>query len=146
MNYLIGIVVIALAIAYVILRKRKSDSNVRPDESQEPASKPDSTFHAVSLKFSTSACQAAKDMGGRRFLSGVAPRIPLPDCDANECRCKCLYTTAISVPVKVAAAHFTTERKVAPQRNSAPPANDEKIPLTILFRAKKSRDPVAAFS
>lgn len=88
MNYLIGIVVIALAIAYVILRKRKSDSNVRPDESQEPAGKPDSTFHAVSLKFSTSA---AKDMGGRPFLSGVAPRIPLPGCDANECRCKFVH-------------------------------------------------------
>jgi len=49
-----------------------------------------------------------------------------------------LYTTAIGVSLKVAAAHFAKERKVAPQRNSAPPANDEKILLTILFRAKKA--------
>ena len=30
-------------------------------------------------------------MGGRPFLSGVAPRIPLPGCDANECRCKFVH-------------------------------------------------------
>ena len=91
MNYFIGIVVIALVVTYVVLRKRKSGNNVRPDEKQSTASNPESSFHAVSLKFSVNACQAARDMDGRRFLSGVAPRIPLPGCDANECRCKFVH-------------------------------------------------------
>jgi hypothetical protein len=27
-------------------------------------------------------------MQGRRFLSSAAPRIPLPDCDVMECKCR----------------------------------------------------------
>jgi len=39
----------------------------------------------------SSSCQAAKDLEDRRFLSGAAPRIPLPDCDAAECKCKFVH-------------------------------------------------------
>jgi len=46
-----------------------------------------SVYHAVSLQYSGDACDAAKAMTGRRFLSSAAPRLPLPDCDSLDCRC-----------------------------------------------------------
>jgi hypothetical protein len=44
-------------------------------------------YHAVAIKYSDKACDAANSMTGRRFLSTAAPRLPLPDCDSLECRC-----------------------------------------------------------
>lgn len=76
------------AIAWLIIRIRRGNEEIRAVSS--PSSKridETSKFHAVSLKYSSSACDAAKAMTGRRFLSGAAPRLPLPDCDALECRC-----------------------------------------------------------
>lgn len=32
-------------------------------------------------------CQAARDIAGRRFLTGTAPMFPLDGCDAGECLC-----------------------------------------------------------
>jgi hypothetical protein len=53
---------------------------------QEDAS--GTAYHAVSIKFDQNACEAARAMSGRRFLSSAAPRLPLPECDALECRCR----------------------------------------------------------
>ena len=85
-----ALLVLALvaAIAWLIVRIRRGNEQIRAVSS--PSSKridETSKFHAVSLKYSSSACDAAKVMTGRRFLSGAAPRLPLPDCDALECRC-----------------------------------------------------------
>ncbi len=90
---LIIIVIIAMVGAYAVYRNRKTGSNVRPDQSpsRKIANKGDSMYHAVSLKFSATACQAAIDMNGRRFLSGVAPKIPLPGCDSTECKCRFVH-------------------------------------------------------
>ena len=30
-------------------------------------------------------------MDGKRFLSSAAPRLPLPDCDVLECKCKFVH-------------------------------------------------------
>jgi hypothetical protein len=30
-------------------------------------------------------------MSGKRFLSGAAPRIPLPECDVLECKCRFVH-------------------------------------------------------
>ena len=43
------------------------------------------------MQFASNACDAAKNMKGRRFLSSAAPRIPLPDCDVGECQCKFVH-------------------------------------------------------
>ncbi|MDZ7643904.1 MAG: hypothetical protein U5K76_06595 [Woeseiaceae bacterium] len=48
-------------------------------------------FHAVSIRFAAGACQASQDLHGRRFLSAAAPLLPLPDCDAAECRCRFVH-------------------------------------------------------
>lgn len=83
--------VAALIGVFVFVRRRSNTENVRPDELRKNSTVEKSRFHAVSIKFSQSACEAARNMEGRRFLSGAAPRIPLPGCDAVECRCKFIH-------------------------------------------------------
>jgi len=79
-----------LAIAWLVLRvmRGRKDS---PQSSPAKITSATSMYHAVSLKYSGNACDAAKKMTGRRFLSNAAPRLPLPECDALECRCQFVH-------------------------------------------------------
>ena len=82
---LLGIVLVLL-VAWLIMRQRRYKAEVNaPAPKTDPAK---SAYHAVSLKFEANACNAAKAMAGRRFLASAAPRLPLPECDALECRCR----------------------------------------------------------
>ncbi len=82
---LLGIVLVLLVV-WLVLRQRKyaAESNA-PTPKTEPVK---SAYHAVSIKFEANACDAAKAMTGRRFLASAAPRLPLPDCNVLECRCR----------------------------------------------------------
>ncbi|MGI9232289.1 MAG: hypothetical protein ACR2RD_01545 [Woeseiaceae bacterium] len=88
MKELLLVLALLLSVAWLILRIRRDKAERAADRLPGPK-KLDTTsaFHAVSLKYSSTACDAAKAMTGRRFLSGAAPRLPLPGCDAMECRC-----------------------------------------------------------
>ena len=80
---------VALLIGWLFIRHRNKTA-----EKQEPASLKDTgstAYHAVSIKFDKNACEAAKAMEGKRFLSSAAPRLPLPECNALECRCHFLH-------------------------------------------------------
>ena len=44
-------------------------------------------YHAVSIRFGKSACEAAKALAGQRILAKDAPRLPLSKCDAERCGC-----------------------------------------------------------
>ena len=82
---LLGIVLVLL-IVWLVMRQRRYTA-----EANAPAPKTDpakTAYHAVSIKFEANACNAAKAMTGRRFLASAAPRLPLADCDALECRCR----------------------------------------------------------
>jgi len=47
------------------------------------------SWHAVCVVPGGTACAAAQRLRGQRFLSPVAPRLPLPDCsNQNQCQCK----------------------------------------------------------
>lgn len=82
---LLGIVfVLALAWLLILIRRNKAASNAKPVAYKPNAS---SAYHAVSIAYSENACLAAKQMTGRRFLASAAPRLPLPECNAAECRC-----------------------------------------------------------
>ena len=81
----------ALIGLFIFVRRRSAQENVRPAPRNNPLSAQSNKFHAVSIKYSQNACQAARDMEGRRFLSSAAPRIPLPECDAMECSCKFVH-------------------------------------------------------
>lgn len=92
MDILTSIVAIAvLLILFYFVRKRSGSENVRPVERRVSTSATGTKFHAVSLKYAANACDAAKDMEGRRFLSSAAPKIPLPECDALECKCRFVH-------------------------------------------------------
>lgn len=47
-------------------------------------------WHAISIVAGPAACPAAVKLGGRRFLSDEAPRLPLGEC-SSPARCKCIY-------------------------------------------------------
>ena len=82
---LLGIAfVLALLWLLLLIRRNKRESAAKP-----VAHKPDAktAYHAVSIAYSETACLAAKQMTGRRFLANAAPRLPLPECNATECLC-----------------------------------------------------------
>lgn len=86
---LLLVMALLLSIAWLVMRIRRGNAAIKAAPRAPRASTAQvATFHAVSLKYSDNACNAAKEMTGRRFLSSAAPRLPLADCDALECRCQ----------------------------------------------------------
>jgi len=77
---------LVLAIVWLVVRIRRNKKISEVDS--RPVTKQHDEFHAVAIKYSENACDAAKAMTGRRFLSNAAPRLPLPECDFPDCRCK----------------------------------------------------------
>lgn len=89
MDVVTSLIAIAVLLGLLLfVRRNARKENARPDEHKKAATVKNTKFHAVSIRFPPSACQAAKDMEGRRFLSTAAPKIPLPECDAAECKCR----------------------------------------------------------
>jgi hypothetical protein len=90
MKLIIGIA--ALLIAVLVFLKLRSRAPVGPAKDDKPdlaaTAKLKHDYHAVSIRPGIFACKAARDLEGRRFLSGSAPRIPLPGCDASDCTCR----------------------------------------------------------
>ena len=83
---LLGAAVVLLILWLFARRRGQSES---PPEPATPKRTGNTTYHAVSLKIDAQrACDAAKEMTGRRFLSNAAPRLPLAGCDVLECRCR----------------------------------------------------------
>ena len=78
-----------LLVAWLLLRRRNTQ---KKEQAPQAASRHQNTaYHAVSIKFGDRACQAAREMSGRRFLSSAAPRLPLADCEAAECVCRFVH-------------------------------------------------------
>lgn len=76
-----------LAVIWLALRIRRNKLDISA-QSRPAATHKGGAYHAVSIAYSENSCDAAKAMTGRRFLSSAAPRLPLPECDALECRCQ----------------------------------------------------------
>jgi hypothetical protein len=85
------VLIVVFGLVYFFLRSKGSEPDKRPAAARPAEARARSEFHAVSLKFASSACSAAKSLEGRRFLSTAAPRIPLPDCDVAECKCRFIH-------------------------------------------------------
>ena len=82
----LGAAVVLLVLWLFVRRRGQSEP---PTEPAKPKGTGDTAYHAVSLKIDAEhACNTAKEMIGRRFLSNAAPRLPLPGCNALECRCQ----------------------------------------------------------
>jgi hypothetical protein len=80
-----------LAVIYFFVRSKGSDSKPRSPAARPVKTPTSSEFHAVSIRFLSSACSAAKSLEGKRFLSSAAPRIPLAECDVLECKCRFVH-------------------------------------------------------
>jgi hypothetical protein len=65
------------------IRQFASRRKTRKAEQKSPRE----PFHAVAIQVNGKSCDAARRIAGRRFLSGDAPRFPLPDCDQTSCGC-----------------------------------------------------------
>lgn len=87
----IVLTVILIVLLFVSRRNKATTTNTRPPLPARDPSKPATQFHAVSIQFADRACEAAKKMEGRRFLAGAAPRIPLPECNVLECKCRFVH-------------------------------------------------------
>lgn len=82
----LAFVLVLLLLVWLYIRR--TATNKTKSEPVARATSKNSAYHAVSIKFSGAACEAAREMEGRRFLSTAAPRLPLPDCDVVDCSCR----------------------------------------------------------
>lgn len=93
MNIAISLVaIVILTLLILLFRRTMATTNEHPPLPRRPGkAKPEPKYHAVSLAFSGNACEAATAMKGKRILSSTAPRIPLPECAAAECKCRFIH-------------------------------------------------------
>ncbi len=77
---------LVLLVIWLYIRSRRNTPNSKSSTAR-PAARKSTEFHAVSIQFSASACNAAKALSGHRFLATAAPTMPLPECDAAKCDC-----------------------------------------------------------
>ncbi len=92
MDLLIGIAAfVILALIFFKIRRKRPAPGKRPAAKRPVKASATGEFHAVSIKFASSACSAAKSLEGKRFLSSASPRIPLPDCDVLHCKCRFVH-------------------------------------------------------
>jgi hypothetical protein len=77
---------VLVLVRYAIIARRSGTEDDAAPDTRENAS-----YHAVSIKITGTACRAARNMAGQRFLSSAAPRLPLPKCDMSECKCRFVH-------------------------------------------------------
>jgi hypothetical protein len=71
---------------------RRGGQHERARAGRAPGLKPrPDNYHCVELRYRVNACDAVKRIGGKRFLPGEAPVIPLPGCDAAKCGCRYVH-------------------------------------------------------
>ena len=79
----IAVLVLTVLAAGAMLWQRQQTQR-RQAAARAPAVNP---WHCVSIRCAADACRAAQALNGQRHLSAMAPRLPLPGCDARQCRC-----------------------------------------------------------
>ena len=63
---------------------KSAQKTATPASREKPAQQ---AFHAVSITAGLPSCAAARELEGQSFLSGEAPKLPLPGCDQGACDC-----------------------------------------------------------
>ena len=92
MSMFVGIVaILILLLLLIFVRRPASKKGPRRVERKTSSDESDSQYHAVSLRFPSDACNAAREMDGVRILATEAPPIPLPECDAQTCKCRFVH-------------------------------------------------------
>jgi hypothetical protein len=91
MYLLLAALILVASLAVWLMFRRRQAGKSTAQKAVTRARSTTATYHAVSIKFSSSACSAARDLEGRRFLSSAAPKLPLADCDVLECKCRFVH-------------------------------------------------------
>ena len=86
-----ALVLVLLLLAWLFVRRRQGSVTKSDVQPTATASEKNTAYHAVSIRFDNNACEAARDLEGRRFLSTAAPRLPLAECNVLECRCRFVH-------------------------------------------------------
>ena len=84
---LLALLLIAVWLLLRLRRNKPADPTPAPTASASATSR----YHAVSIKVTGSACPAAKELTGQRFLSTEAPALPLADCTMADCSCRFVH-------------------------------------------------------
>jgi len=87
---LLALLVVLLLAIWLFIRVRRETDTDQPAPASRSHAK-NAAFHAVSIKMSGKACNAAQALSGRRFLSTAAPKLPLPECDVLDCNCRFVH-------------------------------------------------------
>ncbi len=91
MAKLLFVLIVVLAVAWWYFRQRaarEATAARRPGRADRRLSHSTSQFHAVAIKTPVYACEAALKLEGVRFLGSEAPKLPLPECDRDNCECR----------------------------------------------------------
>ena len=84
------ILIMGVVIGVVVWRLLSSPTQ-RTYGTRMPGQDPSKPYHCVSIRSPKNACEAAKSLIGKRFLSKEAPPLPLTDCTAISCRCRYVH-------------------------------------------------------
>lgn len=79
----VGMVAVVFIVVRLLSARKKADYEEESRESELP-----NPYHAVSIRYRMNACEAAKQLTDKRFLSNEAPKLPLPECTASACHCR----------------------------------------------------------
>ena len=83
------LIILAIIIAAFWLFRRFFPARHKPHLSSPNAygAHHEGPYQAASIHAYEGACEAAKDLQGKRYLSAEAPVIPLENCTAGKCHC-----------------------------------------------------------
>jgi hypothetical protein len=139
-NIFLGLALFVLLVAWFFTRtreaKRRPAKEKTISEIQTQVAAKSTPYHAVSIKLTGNSCSAAKEMCGRRFLSGAAPRLPLPGCTMLECKCRFVHHADRragsdrrsqfqgGIGLTGATGAYEKERRERPERRSKEDADD----------------------
>ena len=75
-------------------------------------------YHCVSIHSPKDACEPAKQLIGKRFLSREAPPLPLANCAATSCPCRYVHHEDRRMGEEDQRAPFKGEHGKGPERRS----------------------------
>jgi hypothetical protein len=66
---------------------RKASAKVLTNRRKNTEPNMSSAYRAALIEFEDCACDAVKELAGKRLLVSEIPKIPVPDCTSPNCKC-----------------------------------------------------------
>ena len=106
--------------------RREPAPNLERLQERRKVQRRDSPYHAVCVTAGHPSCEAAKQLGMLRFLTGQAPSLPLVGCNVRPCECRYSHysdrRTGLDRRVKIGEPpHGLAERRANHGRRAGDP-------------------------